>query len=166
MFGNSKIYRIFAPYLTSGTVKNAAIVAICLFSIVYDQQQVYCCTLLVVAAKLLLTVPKVRVQQFFLFNSFFTKQLERSVKNAIGAKYSTLVSTSDGTKSEPTIELNITCSKNPYIFAVRKAFREFLDEETRGYLYCNERLIQKLDAASLIYPEYVEILKLYTIKTR
>ena len=63
-----------------------------------------------------------------------------------------------------TIELNMTGSRNPFIFAIRKAFREYIDEQTKGYIFCEKRLERKLEAANLLFPEYREKMKSLTVK--
>ena len=109
MFAVSKYSCIFAAYLTDERVESAAFVAICLLSIVYIQQQEYCCTHLVVAAKPLLTRSNVWVQQFFLFNLFFIRQMNASVKNANGVNNST-------TKAQLTHETGISAQTCDNVF--------------------------------------------------
>jgi len=94
-----KKYRIFASYLTGWNRQTRAIVAICLFSIVYIQQQVYCCTQSGSRCKALLTVPKSQGTAVFSFNTFFISTMEPSVKNASAAKHSNGTSTPTGAKS-------------------------------------------------------------------
>ena len=53
---------------------------------------------------------------------------------------------------------------NPYLFSLRKSFREFLREETLGYAFTLERLIEKIKAADILFPEARKELISKTVK--
>jgi len=51
-------------------------------------------------------------------------------------------------------KLNLSgISSNPYLYALRKSFREFLLEESKGYTFTELRLKGKIDAARQLFPE-------------
>jgi len=87
-------------------------------------------------------------------------------ENAVKANNSTLTSTlahvtgnnafratsRNCTQKAPT--LNVTgASTNPYLYAIRKAFREYIGDEGRGRFNAILVLDGKLKAARLLFPE-------------
>ena len=88
----------------------------------------------------------------------FPNKNQRSENNSTAAK------TNSARDAQTPITLDLTGSRNPYVFALRKAFREFLAEETKGYIFCELRLVSKIEAANLLFPEHRRLLFGKTVK--
>ena len=63
------------------------------------------------------------------------------------------------------ISLTLTGVKNPYLYAIRKSFAEFLQEETRDIISSDLRLSKKIEAARMLFPEARQELRRKTVKT-
>lgn len=83
--------------------------------------------------------------------------IPRTAKNYKGTNNST----SNVTSSHETgklITLTLTgVRNNHYLYSLRKAFCEFLEEETRGhYISAINRFVSKYNAANTLFPEFRE----------
>ena len=58
-------------------------------------------------------------------------------------------------KTAPTpVKVDITGTRNnKYLFSMRKAVREFLADDAKGYLNAIHRFNSKIEAARLLFPE-------------
>ena len=66
-----------------------------------------------------------------------------------------------------SITVNMTVLRNnPYLFALRKSFHEYLSEETKGNIFSELRLTKKIEAARLLYPESLKALRGLTVKIK
>ena len=84
--------------------------------------------------------------------------MTKQMKNCIDVKNSSVLTTPNGATSVPAgkpadITVSITGVSNRIVHAYRKAFYEFLIEETRGYIFTELRLTKKIEAARLLFPE-------------
>ena len=107
-----------------------------------------------------------RATVFFYLTNIFNPIMRSLIKNANKVNNSNHVSrlttVSGTTKSEITLAL--TGVRNPYLYALRKSFYEFLVEETRGHLFSDLRLKNKIEAARLLFPEARMNLRCKTVK--
>ena len=72
--------------------------------------------------------------------------------------YKTMKSNKKSASKPPMLELT-GVSRNIYLYCIRKAFRAFLNEETRGYAFSDARLQHRIEAARLLFPEDRERLR-------
>jgi len=97
----------------------------------------------------------------YIHTANFRVQMPNSTKNckdAQGAPKATL----HGAKTVP-IKVTLTGVRNPYIYAIRKAFFEFLQEESNGYLCPEARFVRKFEAAALLFPEHRKAIRGRTV---
>ena len=79
-----------------------------------------------------------------------------TMKNASGLKKSNpnaREKTCESGIKTPRLDLTGVRS-NVYLYAIRKAFREFLLEESKGFICSEIRLTKKIEAAQLLFPEH------------
>ena len=163
-FANAKISCIFAAELKPLERSNSSVCCNGVFLSIHNKNSIGLLNLSESRCKTLLTVPKSRFNGLFLFiKTLSLRQMERSKENASSANNSNAASRVTDV-NRTTIELNLTGSRNPYVFALRKAFREFLAEETKGYIFCELRLVSKIEAANLLFPEHRRLLFGKTVK--
>lgn len=55
---------------------------------------------------------------------------------------------------------------NLYVHSLAKAFKEFVLEESQNYAFTEERLLSKIKAAKLLFPEVRQVLQLINRKER
>ena len=144
-----KKVRTFAFRLTMPSSIKVFIVAA--FFVSAHQNSLGCCIPSDSRCKALLSLAKSGNDSLFLLN-IFKPTMPSSIKNANKLNNSTLVSTPNGAKS--AIRLTISgVSNNHYLYALRKAIYEFLEEETKGHCCTELRLVKKYEAAVELFPE-------------
>ena len=81
--------------------------------------------------------------------------MRTTIENASAANNSTSTSRVTNVNRPPTpVRADITGTRsNKYLFSLRKAVREFLAEDAKGYLNAIYRFNSKVEAARLLFPE-------------
>ena len=105
---------------------------------------------------------QIRGERPFFRSIIFHEQMTKQMKNCKDAKHSNVITAS--THETGTITLTLTGVRNPYLYAIRKSFKEFLEEETHGSISSDLRLNSKIAAARLLFPESRALLKSKTVK--
>ena len=109
------------------------------------------------------SLPRIGEESLLLFytNFNFLSTMAKNEENA-SKVLGTNTSTFNGTK---TVSLDLFgLRSNPYLFSIRKSFREFLRELTLGYAFAEVRLIDKIKAADTLFPEARKELMSKTVK--
>ena len=102
--------------------------------------------------------------------------MTKQIKNPRSAKHSTAAKTNSARDAQTTFRANsrpnaplltITGAvSNPFLYSLRKAFREYIVDESKGYLNSIATLDKKLAAAGLLFPqERGRLYQLLTDKT-
>ena len=156
MFANSKMFRIFAAELYNAKV-NSSVYCDGDFLSAYIESSIGLLNLSGSRCKTTIDRLKTRFSGLFLFfKTLSFRQMRRSEENATSANNSTTASRVAHATRLPikTPRLNLTGVRfNAYLYSLRKAFREFITEETRGYCCTELRLTKKIEAARLLFPE-------------
>ena len=165
-FANSKNCCTFAAYssIETGEIQGACSDVLVSNRLQYNRHTVV--PHLIVAAKPLFTglKPKKGTAVFFSFKSFLSEPLRPVNKNATDAKQSN-VQARVAHETRPTITLALTgVSNNPYLYAIRKSFFEFLQEEVKGQCCAELRFVKKYEAANLLFPGHRKLLHGKTVK--
>jgi hypothetical protein len=157
MFADKKISSIFAPELKPLERSNSSASRGDVFVSDKIRTSIGCCNPSESRFTALLTCPKQRVfNSLFLFKTFLIRQMERSKSNASSANNSTTASrvTHETRPTITPVKADITGTRhNKYVFSLRKAVREFLDEDAKGYMNALYRFNSKIEAARLLFPE-------------
>lgn len=87
-------------------------------------------------------------------NNFF-RNMPKNKEITSNTKYSSVVRT----PYRATTVIPRRKSANLYLSALIKSFNEFLEEERHGNEFSHNRLLSKIEASRLLYPDYKKLLK-------
>ena len=172
MFGSLNIIFIFAFELRNAN-PDSSVHSSGIFLLPFSKHSIGLLNRLVVVAKHYLGFAKSRFNGLFLFiNNFSFREMRIPNENASNARSaSTSRLTSAAVKKHTIgnpadITVTLTGVKNPYLYSIRKSFKEFLQEETRGILSSDLRLTKKIEAARLLFPQSRDELRGLTVKIK
>ena len=98
------------------------------------------------------------------FNTLsFSSFMEGTTKNASNQKNSKITSTPHSAKTVPITFTLTGVRNNPYLYSIRKAFFEFIEEEMCGHIFSESRFVKKYEAANTLFPEFRRALRGKTI---
>ena len=93
----------------------------------------------------------------------FRPMIPQTAKNRSSAKYSNANLTPNSAKTVPITFTLTGVRNNPYLYSIRKAFFEFIEEEMCGHIFSESRFVKKYEAANTLFREFRRALRGKTI---